>query len=201
MALANILHEIVSPFINLYLFGRQLGIISGANQAIDYYLSSPAKLKHPELINADLENLVQSADPRTYEKITARLRTIGEGYSLLKKNGSEDPLQDLGVSPEDYIGMKLDSIRKIMEISGPLNSVLFHLAEASEIAKGYKVGSDEHAKIQAVCSEIFQWSDSNDQPFAVYDDRKWHIWNLIALSNTGNLNPNKFIRYPGSANN
>ena len=194
MELVDIFKGFGSVFFNLYSYGMQEGISSGAGQAIDRYVNSWVKMDRPELINAELEESLRLSGPRTFRKIVDRLNKIGEGYSILDRIGSQDPLADIGFSKEMYIDMKTGKIEKSMDLSAPANAILFHLAEISAVVKRYDANGEEE-EIKRLCEKILEWCDSTNKVFVIYGGVEWHVRNLIPLAQTGELNPHNFIRY------
>ena len=72
--------------------------------------------------------------------LIAKLKPIGDGYTLLEKIGFEDPLASLTVSPSDYVTGKTRKVNEILSKEKFSDvAIEYHLDEIATVGRRYKI--------------------------------------------------------------
>lgn len=163
----------------------QKGIKSSSN-----LVKNEIYLREKLIFEGEASEALESA----YKHLISKLNSIGEGYSLLKRTGSENTLKDLGLNPLDYIDNKIEKMRELIR-KGARSGYAFgyHIAEIFLVANDFGIEVSGIKGLREVTAEYLKITG--------YLQSEINIRNFISRmqkkASEGKLNPYDSIMYKG----
>ncbi len=117
---------------------------------------------HPIAINPKTRAVYQQDEARfraerdnalqeSYKHLALRLSRMGEGYSLLKRIGVEDPLSELSITPLTYITGKVQKIHELLQKGITHGHALgYHFTEIIHVGNQYGINLAELVGVRIV---------------------------------------------------